>query len=707
MKIGSIEMSISTAVYGAILIFLALLLPIVGLSKRGAMREAWHRGTVLSGVVEGGENIDSGIEACKKLIAADSSKPAPRLFLGCLLGQNRNYKEAREAFASVEDAAKATPEDKSLALVGAGVMVCLDGVNEKTGQPANMPEAERLFQKALTYSETPDALAALALLKSWKSSPPGPDVEALVNKAFAASPAPPPKLLEQLYRLQGAILTLNHKAGEAAQAYGAVKAIDPTNTQTEDAVRNSALASLTAPGLDDAKRRATIEKVAAELEKFKGAARVDAQYAVGLAWAQLKGDPNYLAVKGPFEYARTIFRQMYETAPKDPRGCKSFVALLDERIEAISKELSVTITGFNGDVEKKGGSPWAAPEKNPGERYSKEDQDHIKALNNLLRDQDTALKKFLESGDPSKEDKLDALLRLLTCVRRQIWLLEPEQIGARDFLFKRALDTTAEMIPLDNTGRAEFSQGVLLIEKGDLAAARTALLAAAARGLKTPELTALLSQLDAKTKLADAGPDPRERRFGSAPLIRATLDTPLGPSLLKGAKITLNGNPVPATIYGSQILYVPTPEQMTNGENVVHIASDIPGAPLNFPKISFLIDKDPPTWVLDPPAPGTIKSDAVINIKLADASGVDWSTLSVGARGTSSNNQPYEVVFIRDGKYPHALPRIKVKTGEVVTRSPVAIAAGDQFPDGSMKIWIEVKDVLGNKLKDERIYQVK
>src|ERR1043165_1671611 len=329
MKIGSIELSISTVIYASILIVLALVLPIVGLSRWGAMRDSWHRNAVVSATLQGSDSVESGILACRKLIATDPASPAPRLYLGCLLMTNKNYAEAKEAFLAVESADKATPEDKSLALVGAGCIACIDGA--KGNKPANIPEAERLFQKAIDYQATPDALAAMALLKSWKSGPQGADVEALVAKALDASPAPPPGLSEQLYRLHASILAHHNKAADATAAYRAVKVINPANKEMEDSVLESMLIALNQPGLDAATRRAEIERVMHEIERF-GNRKVDALLAIGLAWSSFRNEPNYMNPNtGAFDKARSAFRQATEVKPKDARGHKDLAALYEDR----------------------------------------------------------------------------------------------------------------------------------------------------------------------------------------------------------------------------------------------------------------------------------------------------------------------------------------------------------------------------------------
>ncbi len=287
---------------------------------------------------------------------------------------------------------------------------------------------------------------------------------------------------------------------------------------------------------------------------------------------------------------------------------------------------------------------------------------------------------------------------MLACVRRELWLVSESEPGQRDYLTKRAVDTANELVALDETGQSHVLLALVLIDKGELAAARAALLEAEKRGFQSPDASKLLAAMNAKTRLIDKGPVPVERQFGTLPLIHATLETPLGLSALKGLKVTLNGKQVPATIYGSQILYVPQGPELAGGAHVVNIsAGEASGAPIQFPEFTYLVDKEPPVVSLTPP-PGNIKTDTIFSVDIKDASGVDWSTLSMGLRSQKvASAVPFDVVFIRDGHFSHPLPALKIRSGESVVQSPFKITAPNGIPPGDYKMWIEVRDVMAIK----------
>lgn len=717
MKIGSIELSTPAFIYAAILAALTVLVPTVAFSRWGAIRESWQRDTIINAAAEGGNSIDDGVAACRAMIATDPSKAAPRLHLGCLLAAAKNYKDAQEAFEHVPDAAKATAEEKSLALTGAGCVLCLDGATG--GKPAHVDEAEKLFKKAIEFKDTPDALAAMAILKSWKSEH-SADVDIFVKKALGSPPAPAPGLLVELYKLNGSLLARNHRAADAANAFQSAKAINPTDLQMDDAARLTLLATLHEPGMNAADRRKAIEKMMQDLEKF-GKSKRDALLAIGMAWHAFNGDPDYTSQNGPYEKACATFKTMLDLDQKDALAYKNYASLLEERVAALAAELTVPVTGLNGETPL-GDGGWTVdpvPNNTAGGNgvLAQPDVLRLGKITNLLRDEQTLWEQFMARGEPSKEDKIDAKLRIVSCGRRRVLMAAATRPVRRDVNYNVVLDSGDEQVlkqllppatdlaALDESGQGHFVLGLLLIEKGDLPAARTALLESHKRGFKSAELTKLLATLDAKTKILDAGPMPAEHQFGSAPLIRATLESPLGLSTLKGLKITLDGKDVQSSVFGSQILYSPRETEMGGGEHVVKIlSSDASGAPIELQQFSYQIDKQPPEWKIDP-APGEVKGGVVFSISVTDPSGVDWASLSAGIRAKTSAN-PLDVVVAKNGRYSHSLPSINVKMGENILRSPFKLVTPNPFLPGEYTLWIEVRDLAGNKLKDEKAFSV-
>ncbi len=717
MKIGSIELSTPAFVYAAILAGLAVLVPAVAVSRWSAIRESWNRDTVINAAAEGGDSIEAGVAACKALIAADPSKAAPRLHLGCLLAAAKNYKEAQEAFEHVPDAAKATADEKSLALTGAACALCLDGA--VGGKPAHLDDAEKLLKKAIEFKDTPDALAAMAILKSWKSER-AADVDAFVSKALSSPPAPAPGLLAELYKLNGSLLARNHRAADAANAFQSAKAVNPADLQMDAAARLTLLATLNEPGMNSAARRIAIEKMMLDLEKF-GKAKRDALLAIGMAWHAFNGEADYTDPNGPFEKACATFKTMLDLDKKDVLAYKNYASLLEERVAALSAELTAPVTGLKGETTHAGGG-WAAdtvPENATGGSGlpDKADMLRLGKIANFLREEQVVWEQLLARAEPSKEDKIDAKLRIIACGRHKALIGAATRPIRRDTsynvildpgdeqILKQLLPTATDLAALDESGQGNYVMGLLLIEKGDLTGARTALLESSKRGFKSAELTKLLATLDAKTKVLDSGPSPTERQFGAAPLIRATLESPLGLGALKGLKITLDGKNVPASIFGSQILYTPRESEMGGGEHVVKFSvNDASGAPIELSQFDYQIDKQPPEWKVEP-ASGTVKGDAVFNISVADPSGVDWASLSAGIRAKTANS-PLDVVVAKNGRYSHSLPAINVRSAEAILRSPFKLVTPNPLLPGEYTLWIEVRDLAGNKLKDEKAYSV-
>ena len=725
MRIGKYDVSTPTVVYSGVLLALLIIAPIILMSRLSAIRESWHRNTIMDAQVLGGAYCEPGIIACKQMIASEPNKIAPRLHLGCLLAVTGQYAEAGDEFTRVQDWKAATDDEKSLAMTGAACAKCRDGA--AGGKPKNLTEAERLLKKALEFKETPDALAAMALVKSWTSGPGGTDVQTYIQKALAATPAPAPALLQELYRLNGVNLSSRHKLIEAGNAFGSVKVLDPTNKLVEEMGRLTALASITEPGISPAERRASIQKIVVDIEKF-GSLKIEALLAIGHAWHAFKNDPDYLGPKGPFEKACETFKSIQEGYPRDLRAYRNHAGCLEERIAILSSELTAIVTGLNGESPRR--NPWyVAKEFTPalgGENapYSvilpQPEQERLRQINDLLRSQDLIWERALEVADATPEEKANAQLRYVSCLRRRYYLSPWLKNIKRDESWKPipdmpdeitlnlALKVSSEAARIDTTGRGSYLLALMAIEKGELTVARNALIESAKRGFKSPEQATLLEQLTRPVKMTNAGPAVAERQFGAITLLRAAFDSPLGTASLNNLKVTINGKDVLATTLGSQVLYVPNDTEMSGGGHVVKFTAPEPlGASLTFPTFTYLFDKAPPTCTFEPNG-GTVKGDVVFFIKIEDPSGVDWQSLSAGINSTTSGTGvSITSQLIRDGRYAHSLLSIKIKIGDIVLRSPVLLTGVSTLPSGDYKLWLDVKDLAGNKIKQEKLFSVK
>ena len=726
MNLGKLEISTPTIVYAAILLALLIVVPSMVLSRMGAMRESMRRDVIVNAESQGGESLAEGITACRDMIAADPKKVAPRLHLGCLLAASKNYADARKEFEAAAELVAATPEEKSLAMVGAGSAASLDGVTDK--KPKNLDDAQRLFQKALEYKDTPDALAALALVKSWKVGSNAPEVEALVAKAFAAEPAPAPALLEELYKLNGVILAKNHKPAEASRSYGSVKALEPANTAMDDIARLTTLSALNEASLTPAARRDMIQKMTQELDKF-GKLRNEALLAIGSAWHMLQSEKDYLSKGGAFEKSTSTFKLVLEINSKEIRAYRSLNALYEERIQALAATLPVPISGLKGETLWT--NPWdsaavrsasfAADTAPLSSTLQANEQENLKSISALLRDEQLNWERMLASGDLERTERINAQMRLVACARRRVllapWLktlrrddslnVIPENSDVE--LLKQAVSVASDWAAADDTGRGFHTLGLVQIERGEFAAARNALAEAAKHGFKSEEQSKLFDALTVKPKMVDAGPNVAERQFGTVPLIRAAFESPLGIGAQKLMKVSINGKEVPATILGSQVLYIPNSSEVDGGTHTVHFAAnDASGAPMEFPDFRYSIDKEPPTWSVEPnPAGGPVKPDVIFNVTVADPSGVDWASLNMGINTAQTAAAPLNALLIKDGKYTHGILALKIKGGEAIQRAPFRLVPPNPYAPGEYTMSIDVRDHAGNKLHSEKPFVVK
>lgn len=705
MRIGNHEVTVSTLIHAAVIGALTLALLLVATRTYSSVREAWQRGAILASLSESADStntvaLEQGIVACNALIAADPARSAPLLYKGCIYSKLGNHAEAKSAFEQAAAASKATLEEKSIALAAASSEAALDG--GKDGRPAHLDDALKLAQKALEVSATPDALATEAVLKSWQDSISDAQLEALVDKALAASPAPAAANLEQLYRLKSALLLRAKKPNEARDGVARVKAINPFNTQVGEVGRNAQLSAILDTSLDPAARRAQIESVSANVNSF-GARRVEALQAVAMAWHSFSSAPDYLASDGPFAKARAVLNQLIQANPKDFRAPRLLAAMLEERIDLTVKELSAPFSGLNG--ESPHASAWDDASKK-AEEISKDDLERLTRIRQYASEEENVWQRVVDQASDKKE-RVEAKTRQLLAMRRQVWSTRVADAAWRESLINKAVAVAGELAALDGSGKGHWLLSLTQIEKGNLGAAFTALSEARKRGYKTPEVEKLFASFQTSSELVDFGPAPNERQFGAAQVIRATLKIPEA-ATLSNVRLEIDGKDAVKTLVGNQVFSVLDDSGMTGAAHKVKISADAgPGMSLSFPEFTLNIDKDPPVWKLTP-APGTEIKTQVWQVDLKDATGVDWGKLNAGLRAVKTQSAVIsDMRLIKDGRYVRTIASIKAKSGDPVVASPFGIAPPNDLPPGEYKIWIDVPDTVGNRLKDEKVFTIK
>ena len=705
MRIGNHEVTVSTLLHAAIIAVLTLALLLIATRAYSSVREAWHRDAILASLSESADStntaaLEQGLAACNALIAADPAKCAPLLYKGCIYSKLGNHADAKSAYELAAAAKNATPEEKSIALAAAASAAALDGAKE--GRPVHLDDALKLAQKALEAAATPDALAVVAVLKSWQDSSTDSQLDALVEKALSASPAPAAASLEQLYRLKSTLLLRAKKPNEARDEVTRVKAINPFNTQVGEVGRNAQLSAILDTSLDPAARRAQIENVSVNSNSF-GPRRVEALLAIAMAWHSFSSAPDYLTPDGPFAKARAVLNQLIQSSPKDFRAHRLLAAMLEERIDLAAKELSAPFSGLNGESPR--ASVWDDASKK-SEEFSKDDLERLTKIRQYASEEENVWQRVVDQAGDKKE-RIEAKTRQLLAMRREVWSTRVADAAWREALINKALAVAYELAALDDSGKGHWLLSLTHIEKGNLGAAFSALSEARKRGYKTPEVEKLYGSFQSSGELVDYGPAPNERQFGAVQIIRATLKIPEA-ATLSNVRLEIDGKDAPKIVLNNQVLSVLDDSKLTGAAHKIKLSADTgPGVSLSIPEFTLNIDKDPPVWKLTP-APGESIQQQVWQVELKDATGVDWGKLNAGLRAVKSQSAVIsDLLIIKDGRYMRTIASIKAKSGDPVVASPFGIAPPNDLPPGEYKIWIDVPDTVGNRLKDEKVFTIK
>lgn len=700
MRIGNREITPITLLHLGVAGAALLALIAFGMRSYSSVREAWCRDKILAAVT-GTDNdaFTSGAAACDSLIAANPDRVAPRFYLGVIRCKEGAYAAAKASFEGAADCKSASPEEKSLALSAAASALALDGA--KDGKPAHIDDALKLVERALAAKETPDALATAAILKSWRDGPESPGVEVALKGAMSLAPAPNAAALEQLYRLQGNALLRAKKSSDAAEAFGRVKAINPFNSQIGDASRNAQLTEIMDTTIEPAVRRAKIEKVANNINDF-GKGKNDALLACAIAWRSFTGAPDYYAPEGPYTKAKTILTQLMSSDSVNPRAYRIYCGMCAQRVSELIKDLTVTVSGLNGETPLQ--DKWLEVPKS--DDLTKDDIERLSKIRQFSNEEEITWQKFFDHI-PDKKARVEAKSRQVMALRRQVWSTRAVETAFRDSLLDKASKAATELAQLDDSGYGHWQLALILVEKNQQGLAFNALQEARKRGFNSPDFTALYSRFRASSDVVDYGPAPGERQFGTAQLIRVTLQVS-DAGALSDIKMDLDGHEVKKIVMSDQIFSLIDDKALTGDSHKIKIsAQSADKQPVAFPEITLNVDKDPPAWLVTPP-PAEDNKSQVWQIELKDASGLDWNKVSVGIRAVKvQSGFVGDMPLVKDGRYTRGVTSIKIKSGDVVRSSPFVIAPSNELPAGQYKIWIDASDIVGNRLKDEKPFTVK
>ena len=716
MKIGKIDVTVPMIAYTAG--FVAAIVVLLAMWRRNSdiRYEAIARNTVYRGMYDdNGEAIQKALENCQSLVNANPGKSNVRLYLANLQYRQKQYPAAQKSFDDAANLASATPREKGMAFTGAGVSLFMTATKET--QPKVAVAAEEFFKKALDADKNCiDAMVNMGLAELYKGGDgalgeadkwctKALELESGANDKEPRALVPSIQAQEQLYVLKALLSARHGHNSEAVGYFDRVKAMRQPSTGAEANKRLAMLASVTEKDLEVAARKELLTKLEAEASKF-GKDNISAYNALGIGFSLQKAEPDYATV-AMVSSMRNLSKAM-DADPKDLRAYYNMTAILENRLTDVAAKISSPITGLTGETVQL--NKWLQGEK--AVRFTSPEKVLIVELKKILSDEEALWKRFQDKGKLNPPDRVEAKLRQLVCLRRQMYLLEPEEEGMRAPLLLRANNLQKDLEGLDPENPVVHQAiGHFLLDKGDYLGAHKEFSKAAEKGLKSPELDRLVKGLGVKPEVSDIRPIPNHRFYGPRPLVGGTLKAISAGGVPKQATMKIDDAPVQAVLCGPlglQFLFFPMEKDLKDGEHTVSISmSDSMNQPVEFPAFKFGLDKLPPKLNITPDLGAPVTSKQVFTITLEDRSGVDFGSLKITVRAASSKGK--DVLLISEGRVKRTMmetnpPR---KIGHPIDSDTFQISAGQDLQPGEYELNIVVADMMGNVLTEKKVFTVK
>jgi tetratricopeptide (TPR) repeat protein len=711
MKIGKIDVTVPMIAYFAGFV-VALVVLLTMWSKNSDQRyEAICRGAIYRGMYDdGGDAINKAVESCQGIVDRNPGKVTARLYLANVQFRQKNYTAAQKSFEEAAGLSGATNREKGWAYTGAGVSVFTAAAKDKQAKAA--VTAAEFFKKALAADKNcVDAMVNLGLVELYKGDPTSIDEAekwcntALELQAAGKSLVPSLKAQEQLYVLKAIVSAKRGKNSDAVANFDRVKAFRQQNTNSESNRRMAMLASVTEKGLDVAVRRELLTKLESDVSKY-GKDSVAAYNALGIGNSLQESEPDFATV-GMAAAIRHLTKAI-DTDVKDLRGYHNLSVVLQRRMQAVAAKVSIPLTGLTGETPVN--NRWLNAEKVT--RYTPIEKGYINELKKLLENEEALWKKMQDKGKLEPADRIESKLRQLVCLRRWMYLLEPEEEAQRAAPIVRAINLQKDLEALAPDDPVVLQAlGYFLLDKGDYLGAHKQFAKAAEKGAKSPELDRLIQGLGVKPEVGDIRPAPGKRFLGPRPLIGGTLKAISAGGVPKQAVMKIDDQPVQAVLsgpLGMQLLYYPNEKDLKDGEHSVTITmSDSLNQPVEFPSFTFALDKMPPKLGITPDLGTPLAGNTVFTVTLEDRTGVDFSTLKITMKSTKSKGK--DELLISEGRVKRTMlettpPR---KIGFPIDSETFQFTAGKNLEPGEYEITIVVSDLAGNILTENKKFTVK
>jgi len=712
MKIGKYDISIPTLAYAIGLVVAAIFL--LGIWKKNAnvRVEAFYSGTIYQGMYDDTpEALAKATEACKSLIEFNPAKTSAHFYLADLQMKQKSWKDAQKSYESAEATSGATAKEKGMALVAQGVAAFYGAPRDNENLSKAIVAAEPFFHKAMEADKlNVDALVNLALLEFKKG---GPDAllkaEKFCARALDAVHVPSLKASEQMYMLAAQFALKADKPAVAAAHFERARAMRLNWKTADDGRRIASLAVVTQKKMEVAIRRELLTNLESDVLKF-GKDKSLGYNAMGIGTFMLKGEPTYNEKE--LINAIRLFGKAIETDAKDSRGYFNLAALHQDRFSDLAKKLNIPVTGVNGETQPL--NRWRDPEN--ATKFPPMEKIVINQLKAVLRDEDEVWKKFLERSKATNAQRIDAKLRQLSCVRRQLYLLDydEEPINRPQFL-NRATTLGKDLETLGaNDSLVRTALGNLELDRGDYSKALSHFSVALEKSAgKSPELQRIVDLLSAKPQVTDVRPREGRRYYGPRPLISGTLRAVSATGVPKKATMKLGAlvvEPLLSPPLGLQVLFYPTDKELADGDQDVSITViDALDQPIEFPPFKFGMDKQPPSWSVSPASGTPISTKPVFTVTLSDRGNIDYNSLRLALKPADAKRATQQIVMIADGRCKVTMPDLTPprKIGYPIDNDSFPCSPGRELAPGDWELTITVGDLSGNILTESKKFSVK
>lgn len=704
MKIGPVDVSVATLSYAAGVVAAVIALTVMWKVNSEVRYEAWYRGRILRAM--NNSEPEKGIEACQTLASFYPAKVSPRMYLGDLLYRQGKFKDAEQAFADAAALPAAKPEDKALALVGRAASVFSAGGRAEQAKAA--AKAEVLFQEALKEDQScVDALVNLGVVSVWKGADDAWDQAEKYCKRAAAAPAPASLQAQaQLYILNGVVAMRQNRPDEATAFFERARALLPTWKDADAFRRIAILAAAIQKDVEPNRRKELLLNCEKELAQF-GKDQTTALNALAVGWWLLRVAPEH--EKAAYATAMTKLQRAMDLEPKDPRAYLNATGLKEEYIAGLAAKLEGEVTYFKGETPSINKYLLSAAEKTVS-RFKPNDRPRLQEIGKTLKEIEGIWQKYMDKAATKQAEKVEAKLWQLSCIRRLGGTFEVGEESQRQATVNRAVSVAKELANRNADDPAvQFTLGQVLCEKADYGGAYAAYKAAAAKGMKTPELQRLLDTLGRKAEIVDIRPPKDKRWFGPRPVIGGTLRSASSGGVARKVEMKIGDKQVEPVMIGEQVLYVPGPNDMIDGDLTVSISvTDALGRVTEVTPFAVSVDRKPPSWSVEPdPGAALPAGKVVFKITLADRSAIDYGSVKLILKEKKTGNSKQ---LIGDGNYKTSMPDLNPprKIGHPLDSDTFQVSNGGQdLAPGEWELTISAQDVFGNVLSDTKKYNVK